>query len=85
MLYILQCTYTTVTPKAPFQDVHIKGQLILKGNFSVFNFPKSGLRVKIGHHKIRALAEIGQNRIRGGEGVRKNPKMWDIIYARSLR
>ena len=39
MLYILQCTYTTVTPKAPFQDVHIKGQLILKGNFSV-NSPK---------------------------------------------
>ena len=43
-----------------------------------------GVRAKKGCHKIGAWAEIGQNRIRGGGGVRKTPKMWDIIYARSL-
>ena len=43
-----------------------------------------GQRVKKGCHKIGAWAEIGQNRIRGGGGVRKTQKMWDIIYARSL-
>ena len=32
-----------------------------------------GLRVKIGHHKIGACAEIGQNRI-GGDGGSKNHK-----------
>ena len=44
-----------------------------------------GLRVKIGHHKIGACAEIGQNRIRGGWGVKKSQKTSDIIYVRSLR
>ena len=43
-----------------------------------------GLRVKIGHHKIGACAEIGQNRIRGGWGVKKSQKTSDIIYVRSL-
>ena len=43
-----------------------------------------GLRVKIGHHKIGACAEIGQNRIRGGWGVKNLRKSSDIIYARSL-
>ena len=28
---------------------------------------------------------MGQNRIRGGWGVQKPLKMWDIIYVRSLR
>ena len=27
---------------------------------------------------------MGQNRIKGGWGVQKPHKMWDIIYARSL-
>ena len=44
-----------------------------------------GLRGKIGHHKIGASAEIGQNRIRGGWGVKKTQKTSDIIYVRSLR
>ena len=39
---------------------------------------------KIGHHKIGASAEIGQNRIRGGWGVKKTQKTSDIIYVRSL-
>ena len=39
--------------------------------------------VKIGHHKIGACAEIGQNRIRGGWGVKKTQKTSDIIYVRS--
>ena len=43
-----------------------------------------GLRVKIGHHKIGACAEIGQNRIRGGWGVKKTQKTSDIIHVRSL-
>ena len=43
-----------------------------------------GLRGKIGHHKIGASAEIGQNRIRGGWGVKKTQKTSDIIYVRSL-
>ena len=43
-----------------------------------------GLRVKIGHHKIGAYAEMGQNRIRGGWGVKKTQKTSDIIYVRSL-
>ena len=43
-----------------------------------------GLRVKIGHHKIGAWAEIGQNRIRGGWGVKNGRKSSDIIYVRSL-
>ena len=42
------------------------------------------LRVKIGHHKIGACSEIGQNRIRGGWGVKKRLKSSDIIYVRSL-
>ena len=42
-----------------------------------------GLRVKIGHHKIGACAEIGQNRIRGEWGVKKTQKTSDIIYVRS--
>ena len=33
-----------------------------------------GLRGKIGHHKIGASAEIGQNRMRGGWGVKKTQK-----------
>ena len=41
--------------------------------------------VKIGHHKKGAWAEIGQNRIRGGWGVKKTQKTSDIIYVRSLR
>ena len=45
---------------------------------------RGGLRVKIGHHKIGACAEIGQNRIRGGWGVKKSQKTSDIIYVRSL-
>ena len=45
---------------------------------------EGGLRVKIGHHKIGACAEIGQNRIRGGWGVKKSQKTSDIIYVRSL-
>ena len=40
--------------------------------------------VKIGHHRIGAWAEIGQNGIRGGWGVKKTQKTSDIIYARSL-
>ena len=40
--------------------------------------------VKIGHHKKGAWAEIGQNRIRGGWGVKKTQKTSDIIYVRSL-
>ena len=43
-----------------------------------------GLRVKIGHHKTGTCAEIGQNRIRGGWGVKKSHKTSDIIYVRSL-
>ena len=43
-----------------------------------------GLRVKIGHHKIGACAEKGQNRIRGGWGVKNCQKSSDIIYVRSL-
>ena len=43
-----------------------------------------GLRVKIGHHKIGAYAEMGQNRIRGGWGVKKIQKTSDIIYVCSL-
>ena len=42
------------------------------------------LRGKIGHHKIGTSAEIGQNRIRGGWGVKKTHKTSDIIYVRSL-
>ena len=38
----------------------------------------------MGHHKIGACAEIGQNRIRGGWGVKKTQKTSDIIYVRSL-
>ena len=38
-----------------------------------------GSKVKIGHHKIGACAEIGQNRIRGGWGVKKTQKTSDII------
>ena len=49
------------------------------------SFSGGGLRVKIGHHKIGACAEIGQNRIRGGWGVKKTQKTSDIIYVRSLR
>ena len=45
---------------------------------------RGGLRVIIGHHKIEAGAEIGQNRIRGEWGVKKRPKSSDIIYVRSL-
>ena len=48
------------------------------------SFRGGGLRVKIGHHKIGACAEIGQNRIRGGWGVKKSQKTSDIIYVRSL-
>ena len=48
------------------------------------SFRVGGLRVKIGHHKIGACAEIGQNRIRGGWGVKKSQKTSDIIYVRSL-
>ena len=44
----------------------------------------SELRVKIGHHKIGACAELGQNRIRGGWGVKKTQKTSDIISVRSL-
>ena len=33
-----------------------------------------GLRVKIGHHKIGAYAEMGQNRIRGDGGSKKRKK-----------
>ena len=40
---------------------------------------RGGLRGKIGHHKIGACAEIGQNRIRGGWGVKKSQKTSDII------
>ena len=43
-----------------------------------------GLGVKIEHHKIGVLAEIGQNRIRGGWGVKKTQKTSDINYVRSL-
>ena len=43
-----------------------------------------GQRFKIGCHKIGALHDLGQNRIRGGGGVQKSLKKWDIIYARSL-
>ena len=42
------------------------------------------LRVKIGHHKIGAWAEIRQNRIWGGWGV-KTQKTSDIINGCSLR
>ena len=35
---------------------------------------KGGLRVRIGHHKIGACAEIGQNWTRGGWGVKKHKK-----------
>ena len=45
---------------------------------------RGGLRVKIGHHKIGACAEKGQNRIWGGWGVKKSQKTSDIIYVRSL-
>ena len=45
---------------------------------------KGGGGVKIGRHKIGAWNEMGQNRIKGGWGVQKPHKMWDIIYARSL-
>ena len=38
------------------------------------SFKGGGLRDKIGHHKIGACAEIGQNRIRGGLGGQKNSK-----------
>ena len=31
-----------------------------------------GLRVRIGHHKIGACAEIGQNRIKGDGGVKRH-------------
>ena len=44
-----------------------------------------GLRGKIGHHKMGACAEIGQNRIRGGWGGQKTQKKADIVYVRSLR
>ena len=43
-----------------------------------------GQRVKKGCHKIGAWAEIGQNGIRGGGGVQKFLKLWDIIYVCSL-
>ena len=45
---------------------------------------KGGGGGKIGRHKIGAWNEMGQNRIKGGWGVQKPHKMWDIIYARSL-
>ena len=45
---------------------------------------RGGLRVEIGHHKIGSCVEIGQNRIRGGWGVKKTQKTSDIIYVRSL-
>ena len=48
------------------------------------SFKGGGLRDKIGHHKIGACAEIGQNRIRGGWGVKKIQKTSDIIYVCSL-
>ena len=56
---------------------------------SIFVYKKiegggGGLRVKIGHHKIGAYAEMGQNRIRGGWGVKKIQKTSDIIYVCSL-
>ena len=38
----------------------------------------------MGHHKIGACVEIGQNRIRGGWGVKITQKTSDIIYVRSL-
>ena len=47
------------------------------------SFKGGGLRDKIGHHKIGACAEIGQNRIRGGWGGQKTQKTSDIIYVRS--
>ena len=50
----------------------------------MYRWGGGGLGGKIGHHKIGACAEIGQNRIRGGWRVKKNPKMSDIIYVRSL-
>ena len=43
-----------------------------------------GQKVKIGRHKKGAWTEIGQNRIRGGWGVKKTQKTSDIIYVRSL-
>ena len=43
-----------------------------------------GLRVKIGRHIIGAWAEMGQNGIRGGWGVKNRRKSSDIIYVRSL-
>ena len=43
-----------------------------------------GLRVKIGCHIIGAWLEMGQNRIRGGWGVKNGRKSSDIIYVRSL-
>ena len=45
---------------------------------------RGGLRGKIGHHKIGACAEIGQNWIWGGWGVKKIQKTSDIIYVCSL-
>ena len=38
------------------------------------SFKGGGLRDKIGHHKIGACAEIGQNWIIGGWGVKKTQK-----------
>ena len=63
------------------------GNLLIKTYLYVYKLlveEGGGLRVKIGHHKIGACAEIGQNRMRGGWGVKKSQKTSDIIYARSL-
>ena len=46
---------------------------------------RGGGSLRVGHHKIGACAEIGQNRIRGGWGVKKIQKTSDIIYIRSPR
>ena len=58
--------------------------MALKKFENLINVLSFYLKDKIGHHKIGACAKIGQNRIRGGWGVKKSQKKSDIIYVRSL-
>ena len=66
-----------------FLDYQEKNKIESRAIFIDF-FRSEGQKVKIGRHKKGAWTEIGQNRIRGGWGVKKTQKTSDIIYVRSL-
>ena len=76
---LFQCdSFINISWKCRF----IKIRMLLSYHYR--NQVRGGLTVKIGRHIIGAWAEMGQNRNRGGGGVKNCWKLSDIIYARSL-